>query len=252
MYLTRTLKAGAALFTVFSLAACGQSRNQDVVAEDIFAPAVETDDVAIDTVQTVFDDPFAAEAQLITDAGDGGELDPFIQQQTALTDATVPVVPVMTAPVYQEQMPVVQQPIIQQPPQFNCGIAPTSKSQLMMFRQYCGGIAPQGGGFGGQGGLSGVGAPAQQVFMSPSFDCGMSPSSKAELAYFRANCLGAVAAPIAAPQSAPVAIEPQQQFVEEFVEEVIEAAPEPTPESYDCNILPTSRAELELYQQFCG
>ena len=77
MNLTRTLKAGAALFTVFSLAACGQSRNQDVVAEDIFAPAVETDDVAIDTVQTVFDDPFAAEAQLITDAGGGGELDPY-------------------------------------------------------------------------------------------------------------------------------------------------------------------------------
>ena len=153
MNLTTTFNVGAAVFAVLALSACGQSRNEDVIAEDIFAPAVGTDDVAIDTVQTVFDDPFAPEAQLITDAGgNGGEFDPFLDEQTALTDASVPVVPVMTAPVYEETMPPQMQyaeaPQMQyaqpQAPSFNCGIAPSSKSQLMMFRQYCGGIAPQG------------------------------------------------------------------------------------------------------------
>jgi len=274
MNLTTTFNVGAAVFAVLALSACGQSRNEDVIAEDIFAPAVGTDDVAIDTVQTVFDDPFAPEAQLITDAGgNGGEFDPFLDEQTALTDASVPVVPVMTAPVFEETMPPQMQyaeaPQMQyaqpQAPSFNCGIAPSSKSQLMMFRQYCGGIAPQGGGFGGQAPqIMGANDPAQQVFMSQGFDCSRNPSSKAELAFFRANCLQNVGAPISAPAGAPVAIEPPQQFVEQFVDNIVEGVPIgeglpgfedlPTaaPQSYDCNILPTSRTELELYQQFCG
>lgn len=262
MSLTRTLKAGAALSLILTLAACGMSRHQDVVAEDIFAPAVGTDDAAIDSVQTIFDDPFAPEAQLITDTAQrdasGGELDPFVQERTELTDATVEVIPVASAPIYQPQMPVIQQvAVTPQSGAFNCAVAPTSKSKLMMFRQACGGIAPQGagyqsGGYQAEDSLAGIGQPAQQVFMSPSFDCAMNPSSKAELAYFRANCLAAVSAPVPAPARSRVAVEPPPAVIEAFVEEVVEATPEPALEAYDCNILPTSRAELELYQKFCG
>ena len=43
-------------------------------------------------------------------------------------------------------------------------------------------------------------------------------------------------------------------FVDDFTDDFADFAPEEAaaPESYDCNILPTSRSELALYQQFCG
>ena len=59
MKLTTIFHVGAALIAVVALSACGKSANEDVVAEDIFAPASDTGDEAIDTIQTVFDDPFA-------------------------------------------------------------------------------------------------------------------------------------------------------------------------------------------------
>ena len=284
MKLTTILHVGAAVAAVLALSACGRSQNDDVVAEDIFAPASDTGDDAIDAIQTVFDDPFAAEAQLITDSGGelGSELDPlidqafaddpfaddpfaddpfaedpfaddpFLSEQTGLTDASIDVAPIVSQPIYQETIPTQLQP---NQPTFNCNVAPTSKSQLMLFRQYCGGIAPAGGGYGGAAPeVFGSNNPSQQVFVSPGFDCANNPTSKAELAYYRANCLSQVAAPITAPEVVPVAVEPEPGFVDDFVDDFadFESEEDFAPESYDCNILPTSRAELELYQQFCG
>ena len=288
MKLTTIMHVGAAVVAVLALSACGRSQNEDVVAEDIFAPASDTGDDAIDAIQTVFDDPFAAEAQLVTDAGGdfGSELDPLIDQafaddpfaddpfaedpfaddpfaddpfaseQTGLTDAYVDVEPIVSQPIYQETIPTQFQP---GQPTFNCNVAPTSKSQLMLFRQYCGGIAPQGGGYGGGAPeVFGSSNPSQQVFVSPGFDCANNPTSKAELAYYRANCLSQVAAPITAPEIVPVAVEPDSGFADDFADDFsddfsdFESGGDLAPESYDCNILPTSRAELELYQQFCG
>ena len=61
MKLTTIFHVGVAAVAVLALSACGRSQNEDV-AEDIFAPASDTGDDAIDAIQTVFDDPFAAEA----------------------------------------------------------------------------------------------------------------------------------------------------------------------------------------------
>lgn len=284
MKLTTIFHVGAAAVAVLALSACGRSQNDDVVAEDIFAPASDTGDDAIDAIQTVFDDPFAAEAQLVTDTsgGFGGELDPlidqafaddpfasdpfaddpfaddpfandpFLSEQTGLTDTSINVAPIVSQPIYQETIPTQFQP---NQPTFNCNVAPTSKSQLMLFRQYCGGVSPENSGYGGAAPqVFGSSNPSQQVFVSPSFSCGNNPTSKAELAYYRANCLSQVAAPITAPEVVPVAIEPEPGFVDDFVDDVTDFAPgaDLAPDSYDCNILPTSRAELELYQQFCG
>lgn len=284
MKLTTIFHVGVAAVAVLALSACGRSQNEDVVAEDIFAPASDTGDDAIDAIQTVFDDPFAAEANLVTDAGGefGGELDPlidqafaddpfaddpfaddpfaddpfaddpFLSEQTGLTDASINVAPIVSQPIYRETIPTQFQP---NQPTFNCSVAPTSKSQLMLFRQYCGGVAPQNSGYGGSAPqVFGSNSPSQQVFVSPGFDCSGNPSSKAELAYYRANCLSQVAAPITAPEVVPVAVEPDAGFVDDFVDDFTDFDPaaDLAPESYDCNILPTSRAELDLYQQFCG
>lgn len=284
MKLTTIFHVGAALIAVVALSACGKSANEDVVAEDIFAPASDTGDEAIDTIQTVFDDPFATEAQLVTDAsGDfGSELDPLIDQafgddpfaddpfaddpfaddpfandpfmdeQTGLTDASFDVNPIVSYPIYQEMTPAQLQ---SGQPIFNCALTPTSKSQLMLYRQYCGGIAPQNMGYSGAPPqVYGANNPAQQVFVSQGFDCSRNPTSKSELAFYRANCLSQVAAPIVAPEIVPVAVEPSAGFVDEFVEDFTDWGPEEAaaPESYDCNILPTSRSELALYQEFCG
>ncbi|MGB1161446.1 MAG: hypothetical protein ACPG40_09550 [Alphaproteobacteria bacterium] len=278
MKLTTIMHVGAAVAAVLALSACGRSQNDDVVAEDIFAPASDTGDDAIDAIQTVFDDPFAAEAQLITDSGGefGGELDPlidqafaddpfgedpfaddpFLSEQTGLTDAYVDVEPIVSQPIYQETIPAQFQP---GQPTFNCNVAPTSKSQLMLFRQYCGGIAPQGGGYGGGAPeIFGSNNPSQQVFVSPGFDCANNPTSKAELAYYRANCLSQVAAPITAPEIVPVAVAPDSGFADDFADDFsddftdFESEDDLVPDGYDCNILPTSRVELELYQKFCG
>lgn len=260
MNLTTTFHVGATVLAAFALSACGQSNNDDVMAEDIFAPAVDTGDMAIDAVQTVFDDPFAAQAQLVTDTSlDGGELapfvnDPFLEGSGMTDDMMVPVVPMVAEPTYQPTMPAQMQYDTGAPASFDCSFAPSSKSQLRLFRQYCGGAAPQMANFGGAAPqVYGGNDPAQQVFFSQSFDCSQSPSSKPELAFYRANCLSSIAAPISAPVASPVAIEPQPAFIEDFVEELVETVPvAEAPQSYDCNILPTSRAELELYQQFCG
>lgn len=279
MKLTTLFHVGAAAIAIFALSACGQSRNDDVIAEDIFAPASDTGDDAIDDIQTVFDDPFADEAQLITDtlSSDlGSELDPLIDQayaddpftddpfaddpfaddvfmdeQTGLTSGMVAISPVVNQPIYQQAMPVNYQT---GQGTFDCRMTPSSKSQLMLFRQYCGGIAPSGAGYESDTGprVYGSNAPAQQVFFSPDFDCSQNPRSKAELAFYRANCLSQVAAPIVAPEVVPVAVAPDDGFDDVYVDDFEDVPFDDTPESYDCNILPTSRAELELYQQFCG
>lgn len=292
MKLTTIFHVGAALLAILVLSGCGRSANDDVAAEDIFAPASDTGDDAIDAIQTVFDDPFAVEAQLVTDAGGdfGGDLgseldplidqaygddpfaddpfaddpfaddpfanDPFLNEQTGLTDASINVNPIVSQPIYQETIPAQFQ---SGQPTFNCAVTPTSKSQLMLYRQYCGGVTPQNSGYGGAAPqVFGANAPSQQVFVSPGFDCSQNPSSKSELAFYRANCLSQVAAPISAPEIVPVAVEPDAGFVDDFVDDFTDDfadfAPEEAaaPESYDCNILPTSRSELALYQQFCG
>ena len=248
MKLTTIFHVGAAVFAIFALSAYGQSRNEDVVAEDIFAPASDSGDDAIDDIQTVFDDPFVDEAQLVTDAlpdDFGGELDPlidqafaddpfaddpfaddpfaddpfaddlFMQEETGMTSGTVSINPVVNQPVYQQAL----SPQFQSgQPAFNCAMTPSSKSQLMLFHQYCGGVAPSHGG-GAAPQVFGANNPAQQVFFSQGFDCSQNPNSKAELAYYRANCLSQVAAPIVAPEVVPVAVEPDVGFVDEFIDD---------------------------------
>ncbi len=277
MKLTTIFHVGAAIIAVLALSACGQSRNEDVVADDIFAPASDTGDDSIDDIQTVFDDPFADEANLVTDAFPsdlGSELDPLIDQayaddtfaddpfaddpflaeETGMTSGSVSIVPVVNQPIYQQAMPV---GFHSGAGTFNCSMTPSSKSQLMLFRQYCGGVAPSGYDDDTGPRVYGANEPAQQVFFSPDFDCSQNPRSKAELAFYRANCLSNIGAPIVSPEVVPVAVAPDSGFVDDFSDDFDDFEDDfddfdDTPQSYDCNILPTSRAELELYQQFCG
>ena len=158
-----------------------------------------------------------------------------------MTSGSVSIVPVVNQPIYQQAMPV---GFHSGAGTFNCSMTPSSKSQLMLFRQYCGGVAPSG--FDDDTGprVYGANEPAQQVFFSPDFDCSQNPRSKAELAFYRANCLSNIRAP-------------DSGFVDDFSDDFDDFEDDfddfdDTPQSYDCNILPTSRAELELYQQFCG
>ena len=292
------------------MSACGQSRYQPVVAENVFAPAHKVDDSATSEVQTLFaNQPKSASAP--TYARTSSPASPSTASGTSATAARGPV-PVVTRP---RVLPVVGT----QQASYNCAVAPTTQAQLAAYQRYCA-VARPSGQF--RATPTPADAPSRPVFVSRSFNCTMEPSNKAELTFFRAHCLAAVAAPIKAPVNTQVAARPVPQavsprtaapqaqvstrtltlplprprpFVQVAARPAVSApvrvsvpAPAAVPASvqasqqplltgsfqpstdslsnpaaptapaaetaaaYDCNILPTTREELERYQVSCS
>ena len=300
-----------ALAAMGLLSACGQSRYQPVIAEDVFASAYKVDDQATAEVQTLFtDQPETSKATYsrTSQTTNGGTA------STAGVSASSRAEPVVTRP---RVLPVSASPKTR----YNCAVAPTTQEQFAAYQHYCTNLLRPSTQAQVAAQPTPANAPSRPVFVARSFNCTMEPQNKAELTFFRARCLAAVAALIKAPVYTQVAARPttavapavavapaapQAQISTRTLSlpipqprplvtvanrppapqatPVPAAAPSPSASSqqplltgsfqpstdgtaaqaaptapaeaasapYDCNILPTTREELEQYQVSCS
>ena len=300
-----------ALAAMGLLSACGQSRYQPVIAEDVFAPAYKVDDRATAQVQTLFTDQPESTSKATysrTAQNTGGTA-------SSTSSASTRAEPVVTRP---RVLPVGSSPQTR----YNCAVAPTTQEQFAAYQRYCTNLLRPSSQAQVAAQPTPANAPSRPVFVSRSFNCTMEPRNKAELTFFRAHCLAAVAAPIKAPVNTQVAAQPTTAVAPTGVTAAaapqasgstrtlslpiprprprvtvanrppaVQNAPIPAPvrsstasnsqqplltgsfqpstdstaaqaapaapaeaasAPYDCNILPTTREELELYQVSCS
>ena len=180
------------------LSACGQSRYQTVIPEDVFAPAYKVDDQATAEVQTLFtDQPETSKATYsrTSQTTNGGTA------STAGVSASSRAEPVVTRP---RVLPVSASPKTR----YNCAVAPTTQEQFAAYQHYCTNLLRPSTQAQVAAQPTPANAPSRPVFVARSFNCTMEPQNKAELTFFRARCLAAVAAPIKAPVYTQVAARP--------------------------------------------
>lgn len=184
---TKALSFSVALVALGLLSACGQSRYQPVIAENVFAPATRVEDPATAEVQNLFANQQAAAGPTYSRSN-----------QPSIPPSQAPV-PVVTRP---QMVPITGK----QQPSYNCAVAPTTQAQYEAYQAYCAYAVRQTTRL--QSEPTPIDAPSRPVFVSRSFDCTMELSNKAELTFFRAHCLAAVAAPIKVPVNTQVAAQP--------------------------------------------
>ena len=186
-----------ALAALGLLSACGQSRYQPVMAEDVFAPAYKVDDRATAEVQTLFTDQPATGSKATysrTAQNTGGTT-------SSTSSAAQRAEPVVTRP---RVLPVGSSPQTR----YNCAVAPTTQEQFAAYQHYCTNLLRPSTQAQVAAQPTPANAPSRPVFVARSFNCTMEPQNKAELTFFRAHCLAAVAAPIKAPVNTQVAARP--------------------------------------------
>ena len=186
-----------ALAAMGLLSACGQSRYQPVIAEDVFAPAYKVDDRATAEVQTLFTD----QPESTSKATYSRTAQNTSGSASSTSSASQRAEPVVTRP---RVLPVGSS--LQT--RYNCAVAPTTQEQFAAYQHYCTNLLRPSTRTQVAAQPTPANAPSRPVFVSRSFNCTMEPQNKAELTFFRAHCLAAVAAPIKAPVNTQVAARP--------------------------------------------
>ena len=186
-----------ALAAMGLFSACGQSRYQPVIAEDVFAPAYKVDDRATAEVQTLFTD----QPESTSKATYSRTAQNTSGGASSTSSASQRAEPVVTRP---RVLPVGSSPQTR----YNCAVAPTTQEQFAAYQHYCTNLLRPSSQAQVPAQATPANAPSRPVFVSRSFNCTMEPRNKAELTFFRAHCLAAVAAPIKAPVNTQVAAQP--------------------------------------------
>jgi len=186
-----------ALAAMGLFSACGQSRYQPVIAEDVFAPAYKVDDRATAEVQTLFTD----QPESTSKATYSRTAQNTSGGASSTSSASQRAEPVVTRP---RVLPVGSSPQTR----YNCAVAPTTQEQFAAYQHYCTNLLRPSTQPQVAAQPTPANAPSRPVFVSRSFNCTMEPRNKAELTFFRAHCLAAVAAPIKAPVNTQVAAQP--------------------------------------------
>ena len=115
-----------ALAAMGLFSACGQSRYQPVIAEDVFAPAYKVDDRATAEVQTLFTD----QPESTSKATYSRTAQNTSGGASSTSSASQRAEPVVTRP---RVLPVGSSPQTR----YNCAVAPTTQEQFAAYQHYC-------------------------------------------------------------------------------------------------------------------